>query len=253
MILNCALVGLLAGSAILIGALLGMYLKVGNKVVAAVMAFGAGVLISALSIDLLEDAFDKYSNAWVMAAAFVGGALVFVGGDWLIDSKGGKFRRHSHAQTPEGKKQLAAGGNIGLAILLGTILDGIPESFVVGASLSEGGTVGWVFIAAVFLSNLPEGMSGTMGMKLAGMPNARIWLWWLITLLITVIASICGGLFLAGAPDQAKLATVAFASGAILAMLCDTMIPEAFKFGGRAVALITVVGFLLSFLMSKLF
>ncbi len=248
--INAALVGLLAGSAILIGALLGLYLKVNNKVIAVAMAFGAGVLVSALSIDLMSEAFEKSHSAWVVGLSFLAGALVFVGGDYLIDNRGGYFRRHSHGLAQVEKGQ---GGedSSGPAILLGTLLDGIPESFVVGASIAAGGSAGLVFLAAVFLSNLPEGMSGTLGMKLTGMSNRRILLIWSTTLVVTVLSSVGGYLFLGDAPQSAHAATMAFASGAILAMLCDTMIPEAFKFGGRGVALVTVVGFLVAFLLSK--
>ncbi len=244
------LLGLLAGSAILIGSLLGLYLKIGNKLIATSMAFGAGVLISALSIDLMSDAFDRSGDPWLIGASFLAGALLFVGGDYLIDKSGGAFRKRSH-----GLSEAAAGktpaDNSGWAILLGTLLDGIPESFVVGASVAVGGTTGWLFVVAVFLSNLPEGMSGTLGMKMAGMsPRNILWIW-TATLVVTVLSSLGGFLFLGHAPESVHAATMAFASGAILAMLCDTMIPEAFKFGGRGVALVTVTGFLLAFLLSK--
>jgi ZIP family zinc transporter len=216
------------------------------------MAFGAGVLVSALSVDLMSDAFEASHSALVVSLSFLAGALVFVGGDYVIDHRGGYFRRHSHglAQIEKGNSGEDSSGS---AILLGTLLDGIPESFVVGASLAVGGNTGLVFVAAVFLSNLPEGMSGTMGMKLTGMSNRKILLIWSTTLAVTVLSSVGGYLFLGDAPQSVHAATMAFASGAILAMLCDTMIPEAFKFGGRFVALVTVAGFLLAFLLSKAF
>ncbi len=241
--------GLVSGSAIVIGALLGLYLKISNKLIAAVMAFGAGVLISALSIDLMSEAYERSHDALVVSLSFLGGALVFVGGDWLIDRSGGAMRKRSHGEAEKAK---SAAGNSGLAILLGTFLDGIPESFVVGASIAEGGSAGLVFIAAVFLSNLPEGASGTLGMKMAGMRNGQILWLWVATLAVTILASVAGFYFLGGASPGMHSATMAFASGAILAMLSDTMIPEAFRFGGRGVALITVLGFLLAFMLSKM-
>lgn len=246
--LDSILMGLLSGSALLIGAFLGLKLNVKKKYVAAVMAFGAGVLISALSIDLMDDAFDKSKDPIVVGLSFLCGALVFVLGDYFIDKNGGKFRKGGHGLL---EKEKGNEDNSGTAIFLGTLLDGIPESFVVGASIAIGGSTGLVFVAAVFLSNLPEGMSGTAGMKQSGMSNRSIILLWLGTLVITVLASVGGYLFLGDAPQSYRAATMAFASGAILAMLCDTMIPEAFKFGGRFVALITVVGFLTAFLLSK--
>ncbi len=250
--LTATILGLISGAAILIGALLGLYLKVGHRLIAAIMAFGAGVLISALSIDLMNDAFDKVKDPYIIGFSFLGGALVFVSGDYFIDNKGGKFRRHSHALSQK-EQNISPDENTGTAILLGTLLDGIPESFVVGASIMSGESSSIVFVAAVFLSNLPEGMSGTLGMQMAGMSTKKIMMLWTTTLVVTVLSAMCGYAFSGDASSLFNAAIMAFASGAILAMLCDTMIPEAFKFGGRFVALITVIGFLLAFMLSKLF
>ncbi len=247
-----ALLGFISGSAVLIGALLGLYLKLNNKLIATIMAFGAGVLISALSIDLMDDAFDKSHDQIVIGLSFLAGAVVFVGGDYLIDKQGGQFRKRGHGISEKAKSDNPE-DNSGTAILLGTLLDGIPESFVVGASIAVGGNTGLVFMAAVFLSNLPEGMSGTLGMKMAGLSTKYILILWGITLIVTVLSSMGGYAFLGDSSPSIHAGTMAFASGAILAMLCDTMIPEAFKYGGRSVALVTVFGFLVAFLLSKSF
>lgn len=249
--LETIFVGLISGGAILLGALLGLFLKIGHKTIAAIMAFGAGVLISALSIDLMNKGFEQSQEPLSMGLSFLAGALIFVLGDYWIDHKGGKFRKSPHGmeQNLKIKKSEATSGS---AIFLGTLLDGIPESFVVGASVASGDTSGFVFIVAVFLSNLPEGISGTVSMKMSGMSTRNIILLWIATLIITVISAIGGYLFLGNASPIINASIMAFASGAILAMLCDTMIPEAFKFDGRFVALITVIGFLAAFLLSKI-
>ncbi len=249
--IEAAFFGLISGSAVLIGALIGLYIKLNNKLIATSMAFGAGVLISALSIDLMSDAFEKSPDPLLIGLSFVGGALVFVLGDYLIDTHGGQFRKRAHGVS-ENEKNVKQQDNSGTAILLGTLLDGIPESFVVGASVAVGGTTGLVFILAVFLSNLPEGMSGTVGMKMAGISTRSILLMWIITLIVTILSSMGGYAFLGHADPMIHSSIMAFASGAILAMLCDTMIPEAFKFGGRGVALVTVLGFFLAFTLSKI-
>lgn len=249
---QAALLGFISGSAVLIGALFGLYLKLNNKLIATIMAFGGGVLISALSIDLMSDAFDKSHDQLVIGLSFLAGAIVFVGGDYLIDKKGGHFRKRGHGLTEKTKNDDPE-SNSGTAILLGTLLDGIPESFVVGASVAVGGNAGLVFMTAVFLSNLPEGMSGTLGMKMAGMSTKSILILWVITLIVTILSSMGGYAFLGDSSPSLHAGTMAFASGAILAMLCDTMIPEAFKYGGRTVALVTVTGFLIAFLLSKSF
>jgi ZIP family zinc transporter len=249
--LEATLAGLISGAALLLGALLGLYLKIGHKMIAVVMAFGAGVLISALSIDLMNEGFEQSKESFMMGLSFLAGAFVFVLGDYFIDNNGGKFRKSTHGMEQDLKKDNPEGSS-GSGIFLGTLLDGIPESFVVGASIATGGTSGFVFIVAVFLSNLPEGISGTISMKMSGMSTRNIILLWVATLLITALSAIGGYFFLDTASPVVNASIMAFASGAILAMLCDTMIPEAFKFGGRFVALITVVGFLLAFLLSKI-
>ncbi len=248
--LETIFVGLISGGAILLGAILGLCLKIGHKTIAAIMAFGSGVLISALSIDLMNKGFEQSQEPFTMGLSFLAGALIFVLGDYLVDNNGGKFRKSAQGMEKNLKSDNPE-ENSGSAIFIGTLLDGIPESFVVGASVAAGGVGGFVFIAAVFLSNLPEGMSGTVSMKMSGMSTLNILLLWMGTLVITVLSTIGGYLFLGNASPAVNASIMAFASGAILAMLCDTMIPEAFKFDGRFVALITVAGFLLAFMLSK--
>lgn len=248
--LEAIFAGLISGGAILLGALLGLYSKSGHKITATIMAFGAGVLISALSIDLMNKGFEQSQEPFTMGLSFLGGALVFVLGDYFIDNNGGKFRKSVHGMEQNLKSDNPEESS-GSGIFLGTLLDGIPESFVVGASVAAGDASGFVFIIAVFISNLPEGMSGTISMKMSGMSTRSIILLWAATLVVTVLSAIGGYIFLADASPIVNASIMAFASGAILAMLCDTMIPEAFKFGGRFVALVTVMGFLLAFMLSK--
>lgn len=250
--LKALVIGLVSGGSILVGALLGLRLRPGHKAIAVVMAFGAGVLVSALSIDLMDEGFEKSKSPFAMGVAFLAGAVVFVAGDWLIDRRGGKFRKSPHRQ----QQNLASPdpeSTDGNAIFLGTLLDGIPESFVVGASVATGDASGWVFIVAVFLSNLPEGMSGTVSMSMAGMPVRRIVLLWTASVVVMVVSAVAGYMFLRQASPVVHASIMAFASGAILAMLSDTMIPEAFRFGGRFTALVTVAGFLLAFVLSEVF
>ena len=250
--MTAIIIGLVSGGAVLLGALVGLKLKIGHRLIAVIMAFGAGVLISALSIDLMDEGFEQSGEPLAMGVSFLAGALVFVLGDWLIDRRGGRYRKSPHgmrANLDSDAPEESSGG----AIFLGTLLDGIPESFVVGASVAAGGTGGLVFIAAVFLSNLPEGISGTVSMKMGGMSTRRIVLLWTVSLAVMVLSTVGGYLLLAAAPPVVTASIMAFASGAILAMLCDTMIPEAFRFGGRFTALATVAGFLLAFVLSEVF
>jgi ZIP family zinc transporter len=252
--ITAGIYGLIGGAALFIGVLIGLYMKVSKKVVGSVMAFGSGVLISALTFDLMEKAY-QLGGFDSVSIGFIAGAVMFVGGDYLIDHYGGHFRKRGHVTQHAAKK--AASGNSqlagsGSAIFLGALLDGIPESAAIGVGLATGQGIGLVMLVAVFLSNLPEGISRAVGMKEAGRSYRYIMTVWGATVLISGIAAALGYTFLGHASKDAIAATLALAAGAVLAMIADTMIPEAFEEGGRFVALITVAGFLMAFVVSHL-
>ncbi len=243
--MSAILYGFLSGFALLLGAVAGLRFKLPKTVIALIMAYGSGVLMSALSIDLMNDAFEISEDVAIISISFVLGAVVFVLGDAFIDSQGGDKRKSIHPPN-----EVAA--SAGKAILLGTLLDGVPESLVMGTTLTAGETGGIVMVVAVFLSNFPEGISGTIAMKNSGMSKAKILGIWSLMLLITMVCTAFGYRFLGDASAAFKAASMAFASGAILAMLCDTMLPEAYKDGGKFVGVVSVLGFLTAFLLSKL-
>jgi ZIP family zinc transporter len=207
------------------------------------MAFGAGVLISAVAFELFLDAADAVEDrVWVGVGLFAG-ALTFFVGDTVIDRMGG-----------EGRKSMGGrqAGGAALAIVLGIVLDGIPESFVVGMDLLSGEGISAAFVAAVFLSNLPESAAATSGLKKAGWQNAHIyWLWVAVTLVAGVAAAL-GYRLLGDASGNTIAFVLAFAAGAILTMLADTMMPEAFEQGGRAAGLLTTLGFATAVLITSL-
>src|SRR4051812_20741612 len=156
--LTAAWWGFVAGAALLIGALVGIYARTSRRVIGLIMAFGSGVLISALSFELTNEAF-KAAGASSVAIGLAGGALTFFVGDLLIDRKGGHRRK-----SPNGPQEGAGAA----ALVLGALLDGIPESAAIGVSLIKGGGVGVAVVAAVFLSNIPESLSASSGMKASG-------------------------------------------------------------------------------------
>jgi ZIP family zinc transporter len=231
--------GTLAGSSLVIGAIVALLFRMSLRVIGLIMGFGAGVLISAVAFDLVEEAAEKSSgHGWVAAGIFAG-CGVFFGGDWLIDRCGGADRKDATGGDE--------GGGSALSIVLGTVLDGIPESMVIGLTIFEGGAVGAAYLAAVFISNLPESISSTSGLLTGGWKKARIlWMWIGITL-VSGIASLLGySLFQDSSPDTVAF-VLAFAAGAIITMLADTMMPEAFKHGGKLVGVVTTLGFAVAF------
>lgn len=243
--LVAALWGLAAGSALLLGAAVGYLVRVPRRIVAAVMAFGSGVLVSALAFELMDEAF-RHDGLLSVSLGFLVGALAFTLANRLLCAQGARHRKRS------GDQQAAAGEGAALAIALGAVLDGIPESLVIGVGLLDGGTVSIVTVAAVWLSNLPEGMSSAAGMRRAGRSPLHVFgLWGGITAL-TGLAAMAGFTLFDGLPPAAIAATMAVAAGAILAMIADTMIPEAFEATHDYTGLVTAAGFLCAFVLSRL-
>lgn len=242
-----ALWGLVAGSALVLGAAIGWFARVPPRLIAAVMAFGSGVLISALSFELMDDAYRRGGFA-ATGAGFLGGAAAYTLAGWALARYGAKHRKRSGAQQAKEAEQSGSG----LAIAVGALLDGIPESMVIGLSLLQGGAVSTVAVVAIFLSNLPEGLSSSAGMKRAGRSAAYVFGVWASIALLSGAASWLGYATFGGAPAGVVSAVIALAAGAILAMLVDTMIPEAFQEAHAFAGLITVAGFLISFTLSKL-
>jgi len=170
------------------------------------------------------------------------GALAFYFADRVVSRGGGQRRKNP------GDKQ----GDSATAIAIGALMDGIPESAAIGISLLEGGKISAALVAAVFLSNVPEGLSSAAGMKQSGRSTVHILGLWGGVTLVSALASLLGYFFLANAPENVVASIQSFAAGAILTMLASTMMPEAYEEGGQVVGLVTSVGFLLSFILSRL-
>jgi ZIP family zinc transporter len=239
--------GFAAGAALLIGAAAGYFLKVPERLIAAIMAFGSGVLISALSFELVDEAY-REGGFDATALGFLAGAAVYTAANWYLNHRGAKHRKRSGKQQPSEAEDSGSG----LAIAVGALLDGIPESIVIGLSMLKGGVVSTVAVAAIFLSNVPEGLSSSAGMKKAGRSPTYVFGIWGGIALVSGFASLVGYTVFQHFSSEVVAATTAVAAGAILAMLVDTMIPEAFEVAHDFAGLITVAGFLAAFALSRL-
>lgn len=244
--LQAGLWGLLAGSALLLGTAIGYYAKIPRRIIAAIMAFGAGVLISALAFELMDEAY-KRGGFDSTATGFIIGAAIYTLANWYLAHQGARHRKRSMQ-----KQSSETENSSGLAIAVGALLDGIPESIAIGISMIEGGAVSWVTVAAVFLSNVPEGLSSAAGMKRAGRSLLYIFGIWGLIAVVSGISALVGYSLFSHFSKEVIAATIAIAAGAILAMISDTMMPEAFEEAHDFAGLVTVCGFLAAFVLSKL-
>ena len=237
--LEAAFWGLVTAGSLWVGAALAT-LRPSHRWIGLAMAFGSGALIAAVAYELVEDAFA--SDLELASLGFATGAFVFYLGDWAIDRRGGEGRK-----SPVGESQLAGSAN---AIVLGTVLDGIPESFVLGASLAQEGVIPVAVVVGVFVSNVPEALSGTAGLIEAGWARSRVFGMWSIVVAVSVVAAVAGYGLLDSMGSTGGAFVTAFAAGALLVMLADTLMPEAFQLGGREAGLVTALGFAVGFGLS---
>lgn len=235
--LNAFLFGLLATSSLLIGGILASRVTLKKQTLGIIMAFGAGTLISAVSYELIYEAVKIAKGTGFPAFGLFAGALTFYFSDKLIEKIGGKNRMDietSHSSS------------LVIPMLLGIILDGIPESIVIGLGIFEGGKVSLAMLVAVFISNLPEAIAGTTGMKAGGWKNNKIILLWLFIVVACALASVAGFSLFSSATETWMAFIQAFAGGAILMVLANSMIPESYEHGGKVTGLFMVLGFFVS-------
>jgi zinc transporter, ZIP family len=238
--------GLLAGGALVVGAAVAWWVRVPRRAVAAVMAFGAGVLISALAFDLMDEA-ERTGGLLATAVGFLAGAVIYVAANVALARRGARDRKRAGEEQPSEQEQSGSG----TAIAIGALLDGVPESVVLGLSLLGGGGVGLPVLAAIFVSNLPEGLSSAAGMKRNGRTARYVFGVWVGIAVASGLAGGIGCLALQDASGQTIAVITAIAAGAILAMIADTMIPEAFQRAQLYTGLIATVGFLAAFVIDR--
>ncbi len=233
---EAALWSLLGACSLLIGTEAVFALRPGQRAIGLVMAFGAGAMISAVAYELVLEAVET-EEPLRMVLGMALGAGAFFAGDVLISRAGVTQGQGAGGGQHEGSP---------LAIVLGAALDTIPESLIVGLSIVLAGSVSLSFVAAMFLSNLPESMAATSGLTAAGWPGSRIRLLWLSVVGVSVLAGALGFAIFNARSDATGAFVEGFAAGALLIMLADTMIPEAYQYAGRLAGLFTVAGFVVA-------
>lgn len=231
------LFGLLATSSLVIGGIIASRISLKEKTIGIIMAFGAGTLISAVSYELIFEAVKMGKGTGFPAFGLFAGALTFFFSDMLIEKMGA--RNHMEIKA-SGKSSLV------VPMVLAIILDGIPESIVIGLGIFEGGAVSIAMLVAVFISNMPEAIAGTTGMKTNGWSKGKILMLWGIIALICALASVAGFALFSGVSEEWLSFIQAFAGGAILIVLANSMMPESFEHGKKLAGIFTVLGFFIS-------
>ncbi|HKO60737.1 MAG TPA: ZIP family metal transporter [Pyrinomonadaceae bacterium] len=232
--------GLLSASGLLVGAFGGYYTRLQHTAIARVMTFGAGVLLAVVAVDLVIGARGAASLTWTVTG-LLSGAAVFSSLNWVVARRGGKHRKRCGecVEQPEERREPGSG----LAIAAGTFLDGVPEGVVLGVSVLHQGAPGLGTVAAFFLANIPEALSSSAGMRRAGRSARYVFGLWLGIALTISLAAALAGLVLGRTEPVVRGTVEAFAAGAILAMVSETMIPEAFHGSPEFNGLLLVIGF----------
>jgi len=251
---EAALWGFVAGFALILGAVIGYFIKLPQKVIASIMAFGAGVLISALCFELVEKA-TLQGGFLPTLLGFSAGVIVYSLANYVVSRQGAKHRKRARpdfASSHEHPTSAAPIGGAGIAIALGALIDGIPEAAAIGVSMLESGNVALVTVLAIFLSNIPEGLSSSAGMKRSGKSATFIFGLWFSMAILLALSSFAGFTLLGQLGDAYIAFALALAAGAILVMIIQTMIPEAFEDMHDITGPIAALGFLVAYSASEL-
>ena len=233
--------GAVGASALLVGALIAYVATPSPRIIAVVMGLGAGLLIGSVAFELIDEALKTSSVAEVGVFTLLG-AATFTAGDWWLDRKGAGDRKDAEGAQESGSP---------LAIVFGSVLDGIPESFVLGLTVLQG-SVSVALLVGVLLSNLPEGLSSSAGLRIAGWSRARVTRMWLLVIVVAAVSAALGYALLDPASGRTGAAAQGFAAGALIAMITDTMLPEAYEVEKVATGALVAIGFAVSLILSAI-
>ena len=241
----------------MIGCTVAIFVSLPKSIIAAIMAFGSGVLVAALTFSLVEEAFSLSQSIPPVVIGFILGGVSYSVANHILDRKS-KSKSDSTSSGTVRKRKRSHGDNAGggksasgLALLVGSVMDNIPENMALGISLVTGGAVNVVLIAAIFISNFPEGLASTEGMKSNGRSKKYVLMLWSIAVIIGTISTAIGFAVLSKASPFAISVAISFAAGAILVMLAESMIPEAFEEGGSKIELAAMAGFTVAFILGR--
>ncbi|GGB09729.1 ZIP family metal transporter [Macrococcus hajekii] len=244
--------GAVSGGAVLLGAIISMIIHIPRKILGFIMAFGVGVLIGAATFELLQESLDK-SEMMNTVIGFAAGAIVFTVLEAIITHHGGKHRKRSNAHELQDNNQnddSSDGG--GLSIFIGTVMDAIPESIMLGTTLIGGKGVSMLLLLAIFISNIPEGLSSTSGMLKSGQSKGKILFLFVTVTIVAGLSALFGYVFLDHANPAVISIISSFAAGGIITMIGATMMPEAYEDGGALVGLFTAAGVITSIILDHL-
>lgn len=266
---EAALWGALGASSLIVAAEIAFAVRLPRMVIGLIMAFGVGALISSVSFELVEPALTA-SATWKVGLGLAVGSLTFFLGDRAIARLGGSARkqldandepsrsvsdteRDADATTDEAvadDQPDDEGGGLGIA--LGTVLDGIPESAVLGMSLVGGGSVSVSLLAGIWISNLPEALGSTVNMRSSGWTTGRVRLLWWSVIVVSAVAAAIGFVVVENVSGLNGALVQAFAAGALITMIADEMAPEAFDRSRILTGPATVAGFALAVWLTSL-
>jgi ZIP family zinc transporter len=242
--IEAAFWGFVAASALVIGAEISFAIPLTRIVVGLIMAFGVGTLLSSIAYELVSDAIAATGEIGFVAVGLLVGAVVFFVGDQAVSRIGGAERKT--LVEPATATPASEPASSGRGIALGTVLDGIPESAVLGISLATGGSVSVALLVAIWISNLPEAIGATSGLAASGVHRSKIrTLWWAIAG-VSALAAAVGFAVMTGSDARTGAGLQAFAAGALLTMIVDELAPEAFQRSHLYAGLAATAGFVLT-------
>lgn len=249
-VIDSILYGFIASIPLLIGTVIALFINLPKNIIGAIMAFGSGVLIAALSFSLIEEAFKLSQSLISVILGFFFGGLAYTTVNYILHKKSKgqiRKRKRSHGEMAGGGKKAS-----GISLLIGSVMDNIPENMALGISMVTGASINIVLVAAIFISNLPEGLSSSAGMKSNGKSKKYIFSIWIIAVAIGTLSPAIGFEILSKASPPIIAIAISFAAGAIIVMLAESMIPEAFEEGGMKIGIATMAGFAIAFILGKL-